>query len=145
MVPPIGVALKLNFDGSSLGNPSPSRCGGLSSDASGDCVVAYSSPLGLGDAVQAEIKALLVGLRLFHSRGDLHIPLVVEGDLAIAIEWMKSGSPGPWRISHLIKETVFLASTLNISFSWIPREANFVADGLAKKGVSKRRTLYGLN
>lgn len=46
-------------------------------------MVDYSGPLGTGDAVQAKIKALLVGLCLFHSRGDLHTPLVVEGNLTM--------------------------------------------------------------
>lgn len=56
---------------------------------------------------------------------------------------MKSGNLGTWRISHPIKETVFLASTLNISFIWIPREANFVVDGLAKGGYQKMNFSMG--
>lgn len=45
---PIGNALKLNFDGSSMGNPGPAGLGGTIFDASGDSLVAYSGPLSSG-------------------------------------------------------------------------------------------------
>lgn len=95
MAPPLGLVLKLNFDGCSLGNLGPSGFGGLISDALGSCVVGFSGPLGSGDAVFVEIKALLFGLWLIHSKGDLHIPFIVEGDSTIVIGWLKGGKKGP--------------------------------------------------
>lgn len=90
-----------------------------------------------GDAVQAEMKSLLVGLRLIHSRDLIHTPIIIEGDLTNAIGWMKYGNSGPWCLSHLIKEATFLVCSMNSSFVWIPKEANLVADGLAKREVNK--------
>lgn len=107
-------------------------------------MVAYSGPLGRGDAVQAKMKALLTGLRIVHSKELMDKTITIEGDSANVIGWMKNGKPGPWRISHLIKEAVFLASSINILFAWIPREANSVANGLAKKGVNKEVLFMGL-
>lgn len=60
----------------------------------------------------------------------------------MVIKWL-SGQGGAWRLSHAIKEAIFLASSLNISFKWIPREANEVADGLATRGVQKESTFVG--
>lgn len=60
---------------------------------------------------------------------------MVEGDSTAVISWMNSEKKGPWRLSNLLKEAVFLVSSLNISSKWIPRKANEVADGLAKRGV----------
>lgn len=84
-----------------------------------------------------EVMALLFGLRLIHSKGLYSTPIVMEGDSANVIRWIKNESPGPWRLFHLLKEVAFLVSSLNISFRWIPREANEVIDGLAKRGVDK--------
>lgn len=66
-LPPLDLELKLNFNGSSLGNPRLAGIGGLVTNASGACITAYSRPIGFGDATLAETKALLVGLRLIHS------------------------------------------------------------------------------
>lgn len=135
--------LKLNFDGSSLGNPGPLGMGGTIYDASGTCIVAFSGPLGYGDPLNAKIKALLYGLRLIHSKGMVSHNIKVEGDSAIVIGWMAFRSNDLWKLSHIIKEAAFLASSLNISFKWIPREANEGADRLVKRGVAKASIYVG--
>lgn len=130
-------ALKLNFDGSSIGNLGPSAIGGTIIDDSGSCLVAFLGPLGMGDALSAELKALLCGVKLIHSKGLSSHRIEVEGDSAVVIGWMGSGSPAPWRMPHILKELAFLVSSLNISFKWILREAKAVANRLAKRGVEK--------
>lgn len=105
--------------------------------------MAYSGPLRTCDAAQAEMKSLLMGLRLLISREELHVPLIVEGDSAIVIGWMKNYNQGPWWLSHLIKEAAFLSASLNILFMWIPREVNLMVDGLAKRGVGKASLFKG--
>lgn len=118
--PPLGAAMKLNFDGCSLRNSGPSGCGGLLSYASGARVVAYQVPWGRGMRSKQKLRNYW-WVCIFSTPEAIYIFLVVEGDSAIVIGQMKSGNLGPWRISHLIKEAVFLTSTLNISFFWIPR------------------------
>lgn len=61
---PLGLDLKLNLDGCSLGNSGPIGFGGLISDTSGACMVAYLGPLGYEDSISVETKAILFGLRL---------------------------------------------------------------------------------
>lgn len=133
----MGNTLKFNFVGSSLGNSGPSGIGGSKYDALRTCIVAYSGPLGHGDSLFVEIKALLFGLTLLHFKGVASHNIEVERDSAVVIGWMRSGSPGSWRLSHIIKEAAFLVSSLNISFRWIMREADEGADKLAKRGVEK--------
>lgn len=62
-------ALKLNFDGSSIGNMGPSGIGGTIIDNSGSCLVTFSGPLSMGDALSAELKVFLCGVKLIHSKG----------------------------------------------------------------------------
>lgn len=76
-------------------------------------------------------------MRLIHSKGVSSYKIKVEGDSAVVIGWMGRGSPDLWRLSHILKQVAFLVSSLNVSFNWIPREANAVVDRLAKKGVAK--------
>lgn len=135
--PPNGNLVKLNFDGCSIGNLGPSGMGGSLFASLGHHNIIFSGPLELGDLLTAELKALLFGLKLIHSKRLADHIIEVEGDLAVVIEWMRRGGGGPWRLSHAIKEAVFLASSLNNSFKWIPRKANAVANGLAKRGVQK--------
>lgn len=76
-------------------------------------------------------------------RGIKDQEVEVEGDLVIVIGWMHRGKGGPWKLSHTIKEAVFLVSSLNISFKWIPREGNEMADRLTKRGVEKNSIFVG--
>lgn len=56
------------------------------------------------------------------------------------ISWLESDRKGPWRLSHLVKQVYFFASSVNISFKWIPRKANLMADVLAKRRVVREST-----
>lgn len=96
-----------------MGNLGPLGFRGLFRDNTGTCLMAYSDPMGSSDVITAEIQALVVGMRIASSL-DHH--LIVEGDL------------GSWSLANHIKETRSLASMLNRSFHYIPREANSSAD-----------------
>lgn len=67
----------------------------------------------------------------------------MEGDSLCVIGWLTESSKGPWRLPHLVKKAFFIASSLNISFIWIPREANSTGDGLAKRGVHRDFMYFG--
>lgn len=89
----VGNILKLNFDGSSLGNLGQLGIGGSIYDASGTCIVAYLGPLGHGDSFSVDIKSLLFGLRLIHSKGVASHNIEVEGYSTVVIGRMGNGSP----------------------------------------------------
>lgn len=71
-----------------------------------------------------------------------HQPLIMEGESICVIGQMTGSSKGLWQLSHLVKEALSLASSLNISFFWIPGEANSMVDGLAR-GVHRESMQLG--
>lgn len=79
---PLDQAIKLNFDDCGLTNSGPSGISGIFRDAHGTCIQSFSGPLGVGDVITAETKALLHGLRLVLSMGLHHLSLEMEGDEA---------------------------------------------------------------
>lgn len=129
--------IELNFDGCSLGNSGQSGVGGVLRNHQGICLHCFSGPLGQSDAITTEIKALLIGLRKAHAMAPFH--LHVEGDSVLVIGWMNRGGGGPWRLRHFLLENCSVAISMNTLFHWIPREANSLADSLAKSGVSRDR------
>ena len=56
--------IKLNFDGSSFGNPGTSGFGGLLRNADDGWIVGFSSYCGVVDNLYAELLALRMGLKL---------------------------------------------------------------------------------
>lgn len=54
--------IKLNFDGSAMGNPGPSRSGGVLRDNMGVHILSFSVPSGFRLVNEAELFALWTGL-----------------------------------------------------------------------------------
>ncbi|KAG9442213.1 hypothetical protein H6P81_018067 [Aristolochia fimbriata] len=132
--PPPSGCIKLNFDGSSQGNPSPAGFGGVFRDHEGTIFLTYAGPLGHEDSTVAEMTALLQGLRIFRSR--LQGKLLVEGDSKNVIGWCEGGVTPPWRLCYSFREILDLAKERVEGWSYIPRAANAIADSLARNGVS---------
>lgn len=83
--PPTGV-LKLNFNGSSLGNPGPSGFGCVIRDSHGDINRIVTGTIGIVDSTKAELMGLLMGLREIR---DLHLSvLVIKGDSSVVVGWV---------------------------------------------------------
>ncbi|XP_077242350.1 uncharacterized protein LOC143882832 [Tasmannia lanceolata] len=70
--------LKLNFDGSSLGNLGPASNGGLLRTEGGVVIWDFSGPIGVVDANEAGVRAIHHGINLLRIT-DLN-KVVVEGD-----------------------------------------------------------------
>ena len=60
----------------------------------------------------------------------------MESDSANAISWVKS-LRGPWKMQFLFNEISNLISDLHVTFQYISRFANGMADFLAKQGVHR--------
>lgn len=56
-------SLKLNFDGSSRGNPDPCGFGGVIRDFLGRIIHIVARPIAHGNSTEAEVMGLLMGLR----------------------------------------------------------------------------------
>ena len=124
--------LKLNFDGSALGNPGKAGVGGVIRDKDG-IFLSYSGPVGVFSINKAELLALNVDLREASRMNPQR--LLVEGDSACVIQWTLNPSTAPWYLADLSEEMAQMSTALNIS-SHIRRSANAEADRLAK-GVHK--------
>ena len=61
--PPPSGALKLNFDGSALGNPGLAGVGGVIRNEEGNTILSYSGPARICSINKAELLALKTGLR----------------------------------------------------------------------------------
>ena len=121
---------KLYFDGGSRGNPGPSGCGWYINDS----LKGYNS-LGIATNNQAEYRGMINGLKVALKYGIEDIE--VYGDSKLVIEHMK----GNWKVKSsntipLWKEAKTLSDKFRIiSFSWIPRSKNTLADELANRGI----------
>nr|DAD34640.1 TPA_asm: hypothetical protein HUJ06_005280 [Nelumbo nucifera] len=128
----------LQFDGSCLSrlnHRGQAGIGGRILISLGTQFWAYSGPIEEAEAVEAEVQALLMGLRCVKSLNISSV--VVEGDSKVVISWMLNQQEGPWRFSHQINEIRVIQLQLHCVFRWIPRNLNSIADALAKSGVGR--------
>ena len=127
-------ALKLNFDGSACGNPSPAGLGGFIRDTERTILLSYSGPAGF-DFSKAELLALRTGI---HEGSKLNPQqLLIEEDSYCVIQWVNQSSNPPWNHVDIIEEVVQMSWELNVSFHHIKGLANQEAYKLAKEGVLK--------
>ncbi|KAL0292713.1 UNVERIFIED_CONTAM: putative ribonuclease H protein [Sesamum calycinum] len=90
----VPVLVKLNTDGSSLGNPGLAGAAGINRDSAGHVHLAYQFALGTGTSVLAELTAVWRGLELALTHGLT--PLVVEVDATTVISLLQSRASGKW-------------------------------------------------
>ncbi|XP_077214115.1 uncharacterized protein LOC143848958 [Tasmannia lanceolata] len=132
--PPIDM-FKINFDGSSIGNPGPGGVGGLCRDACGEVVRAFSGPFGVCDASEAEVMAVYHGIKRLER--DSMDSTIVEGDSLNVIRWLKGLVLPPWRFSSIFEEIDDLIAGTSIVFNHFWRSANGEADSLVRSGVRR--------
>ncbi|KAF5444598.1 hypothetical protein F2P56_033719 [Juglans regia] len=98
--------VKLNTDGSSLGNPGESGAGGVIRDMHGRLLLAFAKNLGYGNSTYTELRALLEGVK--HCKNMNFSAVDIEMDSKVILAWKP----------------------------YIHREGNAVADWLARRGAS---------
>ncbi|KAL3534930.1 hypothetical protein ACH5RR_003391 [Cinchona calisaya] len=67
--PPIAGTLKLNVDGSTIGNPGLAGGGGLIRRPDGSLITSFVNAFGIKNNLEAEILSLIVGLKLCLAKG----------------------------------------------------------------------------
>ncbi|XP_027170444.1 uncharacterized protein LOC113770234 [Coffea eugenioides] len=129
--------VKLNSDGCSRGNPGKSGGGGVIRDCAGRFLLGFSCFFGELTSLQAELKALLHGIRLALDRGyrELHI----ESDSLVLVQIVRGTVRCPWQLQSGLQELMEARRYIR-EISHCFREANRPADRLANVGVD-----FGIN
>nr|XP_010314573.1 uncharacterized protein LOC104645185 [Solanum lycopersicum] len=123
--------IKLNTDGSAVINTGKIGAGGILKNREGKMVMAYSVFLGEGSNNQAETKAAQLGLSWALELGYKNIQM--ELDSQLVVQWITKKTAPQWTVANQVEEIQQLISqTQYFSCSHIFREANSVADSLAK-------------
>ncbi|GAU48831.1 hypothetical protein TSUD_190610 [Trifolium subterraneum] len=133
--PPPENVIKVNVDGSSIGNQGPSGFGGLLRKTFGGWITGFAGSCGFTSNINAELQVILHGLDIAWNHGFRNV--ICESDSQTALKLIQEGVPSTHPYAPLVnyiqslihKEwKLFLVHTL--------REGNASADWLAKLGAS---------
>lgn len=123
-------------DGGSRGNPGAAAYGTVVIDvASQKVLIEKAGYLGIATNNWAEYNGLIAGLKLV-AELDPNAKVEVRLDSKLVVEQMS----GRWKIKHpdmqkLAVEASKLFSAENISYVWVPREENALADALCNEAL----------
>ncbi|KAF5462640.1 hypothetical protein F2P56_018628 [Juglans regia] len=95
---------------------------------------AFAARLGRGTNTNAELRALLLGLRRCRELGVDNI--ILELDSLLVVNWLKDGKCSLWYLEDFLDEIVGILSNLNCRVQHVFREGNTGADFLARMGSS---------
>ncbi|RYQ93893.1 hypothetical protein Ahy_B09g100109 [Arachis hypogaea] len=131
--PPSEDAVKLNVDGSYMAITNNAACGGIFRNYLGGFIKGFSCNLGSCSIMHAELWGIVHGLRIATS---LNLScVIVESDSTSALKFITQSCPATHSCSSLIEEIKLQANRIpHVYWNNVPREANSVADQLAKKG-----------
>lgn len=122
------------FDGATHPNPGKMGIGGLLKNPDGDVVTDISFAAGQGDSSAAEYLALLAVLQAAVNAGSEK--LVVYGDSRVVLDDVQTKTAGAPILDSYRKRARELISQLNdVTFIWIPRRKNGMADALSQQAV----------
>lgn len=130
------MKLIIEADGGSRGNPGISGAGAVVIDAdSGKVLKEISESVGIATNNVAEYTAVLLGLQAAFEI-DPSASVLVRMDSKLVVEQMS----GRWKIKHpdmmaLGAKVQKLMASKDVTFVWIPREQNGIADALANKAM----------
>lgn len=123
-------------DGGSRGNPGPAGSGAIIINAdTGQVIYEVARFIGVATNNVAEYTALLAALQII-DRLCARANVSVRMDSKLVIEQMA----GRWKIKHpdmqiLAAEVQKIVSRHTVSWNWIPRELNSLADALANRAM----------
>ncbi len=127
-------SLVVEADGGSRGNPGPAAYGAVVRDAaSGQVLVEVAEFIGTATNNVAEYRGMMAGLEQAKAL-DPGALVEVRLDSKLVVEQMS----GRWKIKHPdMRELALAARSIlppgQVSFSWVPRESNALADALVNE------------
>ena len=141
---PRWIAVIVEADGGSRGNPGPSAYGALVKDAAtGEVIAERGETIGVATNNVAEYHGLIAGLELAaeHAPGA---EVEVRMDSKLVVEQMS----GNWKIKHPsmkpLAEQAFRLAPPGTTYTWVPRAENSRADRLANEALDGVRDATGL-
>jgi ribonuclease HI len=135
-VPPALGWVKLNTDGSSLGNPGQAGGGGVIRDHVGHWIRGFTRRVGVATSLAAELWAIRDGLSLIVDMGFLYVTIEIDALMVVSFLALNS-IPHP-SLRPLVADCRFLLQRIpHKELKHVFREANKCADRLAKLGGSQ--------
>ncbi|CAI9765398.1 unnamed protein product [Fraxinus pennsylvanica] len=125
--------VKLNVDGSCVGNPGPCGGGGVIRDHYGNLVAGLCVKYGYGSNNEAELRAVITGVELFKELGFQRVD--IRFDSAVMVNWLTHRLCKIWYLWDYCDELLKLLSGISFTISHQYREVNRAADLLARQGA----------
>jgi len=129
--------MKGYFDGASRSNPGDAGAGCLLMDDNGNVVWSRARYLGVKTNNEAEYSALINLLTEARARGIKK--LEVYGDSKLVVSQVTH----QWKIKmphlfELASQVWELADGIKVTYAWVPRERNKLADALSNKAIDEK-------
>lgn len=132
--------MKINTDGSSLGNPGRAGGGGVIRDWTGRWIVGFSRRIGITTSLLAELWAIRDGLMLCIERNFSKVE--VELDAKAVVDMLTNPQYDNMAIHAILEDCKFLVAKIpQTRIKHCYREANRCADMLARKGTELNGSL----
>ena len=137
--PPTGSTLKWNVDASVKASHSMSAIGGALRNSHGAFICVFSSPVPPIEINSAEILAIYRAIQIsMLSEITRNSCLTIESDSANAVRWCNDENGGPWNLNFQLNYIRNARKRwLDLSIIHKGRASNYVADALAKKGLTR--------
>jgi ribonuclease HI len=138
--PPILDWIKCNTDGSALGSPGPSACGGLFRDNNGNHLGSFADFLGDSIAFLAELSGIMRAIELAFDRG-WH-SLWIECDSKLATMAFNNYHMVPCHIRNRWDNCLDKTLSMNFLITHVYREGNHCTIKLANLGLSLQNFVW---
>ncbi|KAM7498823.1 hypothetical protein LguiA_023237 [Lonicera macranthoides] len=136
---PRAGTIKLNTDGSSMGNPGPTGFRGLARDDQGKWMSGFAGFIRNAMILKAELWAAREAMVLIKDKGWLGA--IVEVDSANVLDLINSNDWEDHPLKVLIKDCKQIALEMSLDIQHTLREGNRCADAMAKLGVNQLESL----
>jgi ribonuclease HI len=133
--PPPENVIKINVDGSSIGNPGPSGFGGLLRNTFGGWITGFARSCGFTSNINAELQAISHGLDIAWNHGFRNV--ICESDSQTALKLIQEGVPSTRPYAPLVD---YIRSLIHKEWQLVLvhtlRKGNASVDWIAKLGAS---------
>lgn len=132
-------SLILRTDGACRGNPGHSAAGIVIQEPDGVVMATGMQYLGIMTNNQAEYRALILGLKAIAHYHPAHVDVYMDSQLVV------NQMRGEYRVRHLDLELLWrdaqalVAALPSVSFEYVPRAENALADRLANEALNARK------